>query len=56
MNREKTDEDRALIVKNLPAVTTSWMTVDYSDEEVLQDTIGWEDIADLIGALSALSA
>ncbi|GAA0504676.1 hypothetical protein GCM10009414_13110 [Tatumella terrea] len=56
MNREKTDEYRALIVNNLPAVTTSGMTVDYSDEEVLQDTIEWEDIADLIGALSAMSA
>jgi len=32
------------------------MTVDLSDEEVLRDTIEWEDIADLIGALSALSA
>ncbi len=56
MNREKTDEYRALIVNNLPVVTTSWMTVDISDEEVLQDTIEWEDIADLIGALSAMSA
>ena len=56
MNREKTDEYRALIVNNLPAVTTLWMTVDISDEEVLQDIFEREDIADLIGALSALSA
>lgn len=54
MDRVRADDEyRALILKDLPAVTTLWKTVDISDKEVLQDTFQRGDIADLIGALSA---